>query len=207
MESILAILCIVFFVIVTYGLIQGANLTKFHKDNCRTIYLPEHIDLETAFKHVDGKSLDELKKRGRSLGASKGFVDKSTEKDLKIFIIQNSISDEHILFNDLSEDITIRERIKKREYCRHTIREMDAWFPHDNEYGEPIVPPILDENCPTHPNPTLADYDKVVLPPPKTRLEREQVTLEDPAKFMISLKEDMDNYEEDMDRHNYVFVI
>ena len=65
MESILAILCIVFFAVLTYGLVQSSNITKYHLDDCRTIYIPEEIDLETAYKSIKGKNLNALKKRAR----------------------------------------------------------------------------------------------------------------------------------------------
>ena len=44
MESVLALICIVFFVILTYGFIEGANLDRFHVQSCRTLYIPEDID-------------------------------------------------------------------------------------------------------------------------------------------------------------------
>jgi hypothetical protein len=117
MESILAILCIVFFAVLTYGLVQGSNITKYHLDDCRTIYIPEEIDLETAYKSIKGKNLNALKKRARELGASKIFVDtfkdeKESKLKLSEYIIRNSISDEHILLEDVGE------KIKKKEADR-----------------------------------------------------------------------------------------
>ena len=110
MESILAILCIVFFAVLTYGLVQGSNVTKYHLDDCRTIYIPEEIDLETAYKSIKGKNLNALKKRARELGASKEFVDtfkdeKNSKLKLSEYIIRNSISDEHILLKDIKGTI------------------------------------------------------------------------------------------------------
>jgi len=113
MESILAILCIVFFAVITYGLIQGSNTNKNHLYNCRTIYIPEDIDLETAYKSVYNKNPNELKKRARQLGASREFINKFKEDDpnpdytyLRAFIIRNSISDEHIYFEKIEDGLT-----------------------------------------------------------------------------------------------------
>ena len=121
MESILAILCIVFFAVLTYELVQGRNLTKDHIYNCRTIFIPEEVDLELAYKSVKTnknpslRELNYLKKRARELGASKDFVDGFKEKNkdnpnpdytkLKVFIVQNSISDKHIQFNKVEKEI------------------------------------------------------------------------------------------------------
>jgi len=177
MESILAILCIVFFVVLTYGLIQGANLQKFHKHNCRTIYIPESIDLETAFRSVQNLTIDDLKKRGRDLGATKEFTDKQTEIELKIFIIQNSISEDHILFDDISEDINKRDLIQNREYCRDQIRN------HHHH-----------QSCPSQPNPTLGDYSDVIIPQPTNLLEEEHILLTDPSISIEQMREDIDDY-------------
>tara|TARA_Y100000768_G_scaffold78074_1_gene55327 strand:- start:1720 stop:2298 length:579 start_codon:yes stop_codon:yes gene_type:complete len=126
MESVLAVLCIVFFAILTYGLVQGRNLTKDHLYNCRTLYIPEYIDLELAYKNVsDLKNLDALKKRARELGASQKFVkrfDKDSNKtDLKKFIILNSISNEHILFDSIEDTLGAKET-NKRELNNITTR-------------------------------------------------------------------------------------
>lgn len=109
MESVLALLCMFFFTLLTYGLIQGHNLQKHHKFNCRNIYIPEDIDLETAFDSIKYKDLNQLKKRARQLGATKDFVDSISDLELKVFIVQTSISDEHILFKELEEEIKMRE--------------------------------------------------------------------------------------------------
>ena len=121
MKSILAILCIVFFAILTYGLVQGRNLTKDHQYDCRTLYIPEEIDLELAYKSISNKDLSYLKKRSSELGASSEFLDKFEEKDtpyleLKKYIILNSVSDEHISFTKVDKSIEEREksRVGKR---------------------------------------------------------------------------------------------
>ena len=117
MESVLAILCIVFFAVLTYGLIQGRNLTKNHLDDCRVIYVPEEINLELAYKSITNKDLNSLKRRARELGATREFVDKFKESvdkhsyiELKKFILVNSISNEHISFDTVENNIKKRER-------------------------------------------------------------------------------------------------
>ena len=120
MESVLALICIVFFAVLTYGFIQGANLDRFHIQNCRSLYIPEDIDLATAFQSIQGLDIDGLKKRARELDASREFVDKSDEVDLKVYIVRNSISDKHILFKQL--DKTLDKEIIKREGDRVRIR-------------------------------------------------------------------------------------
>jgi hypothetical protein len=117
MESVLSILCIVFFAVLTYGLIQGRNLTKNHLDDCRVIYVPEEINLELAYKSIANKDLNSLKRRARELGATREFVDKFKESvdkhsyiELKKFILVNSISNEHILFDKVEDDIKKREK-------------------------------------------------------------------------------------------------
>ncbi len=138
MESILAILCIVFFAVLTYGLVQSSNITKYHLDDCRTIYIPEEIDLETAYKSIKGKNLNALKKRARELGASKEFVDtfkdeKESKLKLSEYIIRNSISDEHILLEDVGE------KIKKKEADRMGKRineEVDTMKLTENKMKE-----------------------------------------------------------------------
>jgi hypothetical protein len=121
MESVLAVLCIIFFVVLTYGLIQGNNLQTNHKYNCRVIYIPEDIDLETAFESVDNKNTDQLKKRARELGGIREFVDSISDLELKVFIVQHSIGEEHIPFNELEQDILSVEEV--RSETRGDIRE------------------------------------------------------------------------------------
>ncbi len=136
MESILAILCIVFFAVLTYGLIQGSNATKDHLYNCRTIYIPEDIDLETAYNSVLNKDLNGLKKRASELGASKSYLDtfdnkekseskiKEFVKELQKYIILNSISDEHIVFEEIDEKIDKKESKKMKERIKSEVDNM-----------------------------------------------------------------------------------
>ena len=124
MESVLLILCIVFFVVLTYGLIQGTNLHNNHLYTCRTLYIPEDIDLETASKTVKDKNVQQLKKRARELGATKKMVDSMEQIDLKVFIVEHSISDEHIYFKKLEDmDIISTEKDRTR---RRMIAEVSA---------------------------------------------------------------------------------
>jgi hypothetical protein len=181
MDSILAILCIVFFAVLTYGLVQGRNLTKDHLYNCRTLYIPEDIDLETAYKSVLHKKLDSLKKRARELGATKLFVDTFKEEDepwleLKEYIIVNSISEEHILFNDIQLDIDERELVEKLEYCRK----------HKNE----------NNNCPKGDDPKLEEYGDVKIPSPTNLLEQEHKLLTNPSITIQEMRDEIESYME-----------
>jgi|TARA_B110001469_G_C9372211_1_gene193839 hypothetical protein len=178
MESILAILCIVFFAVLTYGLIHGNNLTKNHLYNCRTLYIPEDIDLDTAYNSVLHKDINGLMKRARELGASKKRVDTLKKEgepwlELKKYIIVNSISNEHILFNDITGDIVDKELVEKRDYCRKNNNNT---------------------TCPTIPNPTLGDYSNVQIPSPTNLLEQEHIWLPDPSISIQEMREDIDDY-------------
>ena len=111
MDSVLAALCIVFFAVLTYWLIRGVNLQRDHVYNCKTIYIPETIDVDTAFDSIRGKGLNELKKRARELGATKEFADTSSIIDLRVYIIQTGMSDEHIAFYDVEDEINARAEL------------------------------------------------------------------------------------------------
>jgi hypothetical protein len=174
MESILAILCIVFFAILTYGLIGAYNLQKNHKYNCHTIYIPEDLDLEKAFKGLDKLTLNGLKRRARRLGATKEFANESTETELKSYVIQMGVSEEHILFTDISEDIKVRDNTKKRDYCRSQYRE-----------------PTPDPACPTPPV-ELQKYSSIILPNPTDIFEDPFISSEEILKKM---RIDIDDYE------------
>tara|TARA_Y100000389_G_scaffold66357_1_gene62454 strand:+ start:261 stop:848 length:588 start_codon:yes stop_codon:yes gene_type:complete len=191
MESILAIFCIVSLTILMYGLIQSSNINKFHKYNCHTLYIPEDLDLEEAFKSVDNLSLDSLKKRARVLGASREFIDKYNKEEdkkyLKSFIIQESISDEHILFDDITKKIDTRENINKREYCRKLEREGKT-----------------DDSCPKLPA-KLEDYSNVIIPTPTNKLERDHVLLEYEFLQPEEIIDYMKQYQEDYEDINYSF--
>jgi len=151
MESVLALLCIIFFAVLTYGFIQGVNINRRHLHNCRNIYVPEDIDLETAFNSLKNKSIDGLKKRARELGASKKYIDdlssrddtsEDVEKTLKTtlikYIVLNSVSDEHISFESIEDKINdginvpSEDKIKLRRRITQEVNSMDR--PYDNDF-------------------------------------------------------------------------
>jgi hypothetical protein len=105
MKSVLAIICIIFFCYLTHIIIKGVNENRDHKYSCKTLFIPEYMDVETAFESIKGLNRSELKKRSRQLGASKEFVDKTNNLDLKIYIIQESISEGHILAIDIEKEL------------------------------------------------------------------------------------------------------
>ncbi len=121
MESVLVLLCMIFFIILIRGFIAGVNLNKNNLIKCRRIYVPQDINLETAFNSLINKNLDGLKKRARELGATKKYIDEldnelnnelntEIDKENKLkkfieFIVLNSISDGHILFESIEGTI------------------------------------------------------------------------------------------------------
>lgn len=191
MESILAMFCIISLAILMFGFIQASNINKFHKYNCHTLYIPEDLDLEEAFTRVNNLSLDSLKKKARVLGASREFIDKYNKEEdkkyLKSFIIQQSISDDHILFNDITEGIDLRENIYKREYCRSLDREGKK-----------------DISCPKLPA-KLEDYSNVIIPTPTNKLERDHDLLEYELLHPEEIINYMKQYQEDYEDNTYSF--
>ena len=115
MNSILSIVCILFFAFLTHHLILGHNKLRHHKYDCRTLFIPEDFDIDTALQTVIGVSRGALEKRSLTLGATPEFVTKSSDVDLKIYIIQESISDKHILAMDIKDKIKERESLMKKE--------------------------------------------------------------------------------------------
>tara|TARA_B100000925_G_scaffold225740_1_gene174273 strand:+ start:148 stop:576 length:429 start_codon:yes stop_codon:yes gene_type:complete len=109
MESLLTIGCVLFLVILSYGFIQGVNYKQHHKYNCKTIFIPEDIDIDTAFDSVNTTNIHKLRKRARSLGATKDQVESMTLMELKVYIIQMSVSEEHIVTQQLEQEILGRE--------------------------------------------------------------------------------------------------
>jgi hypothetical protein len=180
-------------------------MDTFHKYNCHTLYIPEDIDLEKAFQSVAKSSLHELQKKARELGASRAFVKQFNDREglhqLKSYIIQNSISDEHILFNDITEEVATRENIQKRDYCRHITREISEWYSHNDEYGRAVPPPPMNTSCPP-PGSTLDRYESVVIPTSMNRLESNHEFLQneflEPEDMIRVMKQDEEYYE---DRH------
>tara|TARA_Y100000022_G_C13190485_1_gene347806 strand:- start:20 stop:424 length:405 start_codon:yes stop_codon:yes gene_type:complete len=118
MESILAILCIIFFCYLTHIIIKGINENKDHIHNCKTLFIPENLDIDASFESIKGLNRSQLKKRARQLGASKEFVDKTNNLDLKIYIIQGSISQDHILTINIDNELKKieNEEITETEY-------------------------------------------------------------------------------------------
>ena len=168
MESVLALLCVVFFAVLTYGLIQGQNLTRNHLYNCRTIYIPEDINIEQVYQRIAGKSLLELQGLARRLGASKEYTDKYTSLDypwleLKKFIILHSVSDEHIYLESLDETILEKDRDNARTRVTEEVHAMPTFgksFLNDlGFYGEtPPIPAIIDKFYgDTPPTPAIID--------------------------------------------------
>tara|TARA_B100000963_G_scaffold26735_1_gene19975 strand:+ start:1546 stop:1974 length:429 start_codon:yes stop_codon:yes gene_type:complete len=109
MRSLLTIGCILFLVILSYGFIQGVNYKQHHKYTCKTIFIPEDIDIETAFESVNTTNIHKLRKRARSLGASKDQVEAMSLMELKVYIIQMSVSEEHIVTQQVEQEIMDRE--------------------------------------------------------------------------------------------------
>lgn len=109
MRSLLTIGCILFLVILSYGFIQGVNYKQHHKYTCKTIFIPEDIDIETAFDSVNTTNIHKLRKRARSLGASKDQVESMSSMELKVYIIQMSVSEEHIVTQQVEQEIIDRE--------------------------------------------------------------------------------------------------
>ena len=108
MRSLLTIGCI-FLVILSYGFIQGVNYKQHHKYACKTIFIPEDIDIETAFESVNTTNIHKLRKRARSLGASKDQVEAMSLMELKVYILQIYVSEEHIVTQQVEQEIMDRE--------------------------------------------------------------------------------------------------
>lgn len=125
MNVILSILIITILSIFVYGFVQGYQLTKDHKYDCHTIYIPEDLDVDTAFQSIDGKSHNQLKKRARELGANRQFVERADPYDLRLFILQTSISNEHILTLDLEQEIRDRDEINYEVRSNEEIQTTD----------------------------------------------------------------------------------
>lgn len=120
MDSVLSIVCIIFFAVLTHYYIKGYNTLRHHKYNCKTLYIPEDFDVDTALETVTGATRDELKKRALTLGAEQSFIDNESEIEIKKYIIQTSISDSHIMTEE------IEDKIKQREKDRSKIRQLSV---------------------------------------------------------------------------------
>ena len=120
MDSVLSIVCIIFFAVLTHYYIKGYNTLRHHKYNCKTLYIPEDFDVDTALETVTGATRDELKKRALTLGAEQSFIDNESEIEIKKYIIQTSISDSHIMTEE------IEDKIKQREKDRSKTRQLSV---------------------------------------------------------------------------------
>ena len=52
MEAPLALICIIFMVCITYGVIRATNIQKNHGLACRTIYIPEDLSIKTLLNQI-----------------------------------------------------------------------------------------------------------------------------------------------------------
>lgn len=120
MNSVLSIVCIIFFAFLTHLFIKGYNEIRDHKYDCRTLLIPEDIDLDAALESITGINKNGLKKRALELGASQAFVDETSDMDLKIYIVQTSIEEKHI------RTFEIEDKIKEREAARSLLRQQST---------------------------------------------------------------------------------
>ena len=118
MNSVLSIICIVFFAYLIHYIIKGYNQMKEHGIPCKSIYIPEDFDLNVALETVAGLSRIKLERRALELGIKRGIIKDKNDTDLKVLIIQTSIEDKHIV------TMEIKEKIKHREEGRTLLREM-----------------------------------------------------------------------------------
>ena len=118
MNSVLSILCIIFFAYLIHYLIKGYNKYREYGVNCKPIYILEDYDLDVALDTVVGLSRNMLERRALELGILRDNIKDKNDTDLKILIIQKSIEDKHIM------TMEIEEKIKEREKRRLIIREL-----------------------------------------------------------------------------------
>ena len=59
MDYVLSIVCIVifFFALLIHYYIKGYNTLRRHKYNCKTLYIPEDFDIDTALETITGKPM------------------------------------------------------------------------------------------------------------------------------------------------------
>ena len=117
MNSVLTILCIVFLSYLTHFIIKGYNQIKEHGIHCKTIYIPEDFDLSVALDTVAGIPRIKLERRALELGIKRNVINSKNDMDLKIYIVQKSIEEKHIM------TMEIEENIKQREADRVLLRE------------------------------------------------------------------------------------
>ena len=113
MDTVLCIVCITALCILVYYLTMGYSRTRQYRYDCKTLYIPETMDIDLAFQSVDGLSLNELKKRALQLGATEEFINTKDKIKLKLYIIQYSISEDHILTTQDKSRIDAQEEKDK----------------------------------------------------------------------------------------------
>lgn len=134
MISAWAIVCIIFVAILMRGYILAVNINKHHEYSCRSIIIPEDIDIPTAFTDIIGRDINFLKKRASSLGATREFINSSSLLELKVFILQNSISERHIIFEELEQSIV------DKEIENYNLRNPDnPYIPQDGDTPREII--------------------------------------------------------------------
>lgn len=105
MNTILSIVCITLLVFITYIISKGIHENKNYYVSCKSLYIPEDLDVNLALENYGSMKRLELEKKARSLGATKEFIDKLTLLELKIYVIQSSITSKHIITDDLEDSI------------------------------------------------------------------------------------------------------
>ena len=113
MDTVLCIVCITLLCILVYYLTWGYSRTRQYRYDCKTIYIPETMDIDLAIESVDGLSLNQLKKRALQLGATEQFIQTDDIIKLKLYIIQYSISEDHILTTQDKSRIDAQEEKDK----------------------------------------------------------------------------------------------
>ena len=103
MDSLLAILCIIFFSVLIYGVVYGHNLTKKHGTSCRIIYIPEDVDPKILREQLVGLDKNKLKKKAWSLGISRVKVDTMIKNDLIKLILMKSADPTRIIMEGLDK--------------------------------------------------------------------------------------------------------
>ena len=124
MEAPLALICIIFMVGITYGVIQATNIQKNHGLACRTIYIPEDLSIKTLLNQIKDLSINELKKKALYVGVPKEKVKELTilSQDgqpnaydiitLKRMIITNSVDSSRIVLDSMNQGNVAKDRNK-----------------------------------------------------------------------------------------------
>ena len=124
MEAPLALLCIIFMVYITYGVIRATNIQQNHGLACRTIYIPEDLSIKTLHDQIKDLSINKLKKKALYVGVPKEKVKELTIVSpdgktnpydiitLKRMIITNSVDSSKIVLNSMNPDNEAKDRTK-----------------------------------------------------------------------------------------------